>query len=330
MASTTLRSRPPSAAIAELAAPFRVDADHSHWPEVELPGWRVLRPLSAGAQAFTYLVKPEAEAHAKTPSIAVAKVYRAHGWEGYPFDGREQRWRAVRESMALTVLQRARCPNVPPPLDFGLCTAHAEQPWIILPFYRGGPLRWFHGERHHYAPELNGDLARILEITGAIAAALDTMHQHPMRIVHRDLNLGNVFLSEPGGEVILGDFGAVQLRGFPPPPGGEGAIPSGIRGWRPPELVEDPEMAPTPAFDLYQLGGLAYEALTGGRILLPGESPSFDEEFRTRYPADPRLSLLKALCVELLAENPAERPAPGEVVQRIGEIEGIGGAPAIS
>lgn len=305
---------------------FRPPADTRAWPEVRLPGWRIVRPLSAGAQAFTYLVTREAAP--ENAPLAVAKLYRTHGWEGYPFSLDEQRWRALREVTALQVLARAGCPAIPEVLDYGLHAEHWEHAWLVQPFYRGGPLRWSDGVRLHYLPGLRGNLPRVLEIAEAVARALAVMHAHPMRVLHRDLNLGNVLLSEPGGRAVLADFGSVQMRGFPGRAADEGTILSGTGSWRAPELDQERYGAATPAADVFQLGGLIYEAISGGRALPParewgGGAPLTEPEYSlAEFVADARWPEVEALLARMLAPWPEARPAAEEVAGRLGAIRG--------
>jgi serine/threonine protein kinase len=310
----------PIPVICELPA-FHLPVDTRAWPEVHLPGWQIVRPLSAGAQAFTYLVAPEGSAD--DAPLAVAKLYRTHGYEGYPFSLDEQRWRVLREVTALQVIARAGCTAVPEVLDYGLHAGRSEHAWLVQPFYRGGPLRWSDGVRHHYLSELKGNLDRVLEIATTLARALAAMHAHPMRVLHRDLNLGNVLLTKPGGAAVLADFGSVQIRGFPSRPAEEGAILSGTGSWRAPELEREGYGEATPAADVFQLGGLIYEAISGGRVLPPARGWGADapltkpEHALADLVEDTRWPGLEMLLAEMLALLPEERPTAEEVVGRL-------------
>src|ERR1700746_2752495 len=117
-----------------------------------------------------------------------------------------------------------------------------------------------------------GDLRRlrgasytaIVPVLIEVAQALE--HAHEQGVIHRDLKPGNV-LFDARGRVKLGDFG---VSGRAPDPGTDAMI----RGLSP--FTASPEQlrgeAPTPADDIYGLGALAYELLSG----YPPYYPHFD------------------------------------------------------
>ena len=94
-----------------------------------------------------------------------------------------------------------------------------------------------------------------------IAAALE--HAHARRIVHRDLKPSNVLL-DGAGRPLLADFGAGASEGdnTSGPPGSPFSA-------SPQQLAGEPAR---PADDIYGLGALAYELLSG----YPPFYPAFD------------------------------------------------------
>ncbi|MCB9567043.1 MAG: protein kinase [Myxococcales bacterium] len=95
--------------------------------------------------------------------------------------------------------------------------------------------------------------ARALPIALGICEALAAAHA--AGIVHRDIKPDNVLVEAATGRVVVTDFGIAA------PVGDAGSQIAGTPAYMAPEQVEGRE--PGPATDLYALGVLLYEALTG-------------------------------------------------------------------
>jgi tetratricopeptide (TPR) repeat protein/predicted Ser/Thr protein kinase len=92
---------------------------------------------------------------------------------------------------------------------------------------------------------------------------------HAMNVVHRDIKPSNIFLS--GDRALLADFG-ISTEPGPQTAAPSGALAvTGTPGYMPPEQAFGGDV--TPQTDLYALGMVLYEALSGRRweALLPGE-----------------------------------------------------------
>ncbi|HVW71097.1 MAG TPA: serine/threonine-protein kinase, partial [Steroidobacteraceae bacterium] len=155
-----------------------------------------------------------------------------------------------------------------------------------------------------------GDLRRLrgagyLEIIPVlldIAQALE--HAHDRGVIHRDLKPGNV-LFDARGRVKLADFGAASTTTT-------SAADARIQGLSP--FTASPEQlrgkAPTVGEDIYGLGALAYELLSG----YPPYYPNFDVRRAREEPVPPLIPtrqippLLKGLVTRMLAKDPHERP----------------------
>ncbi|HEX8393921.1 MAG TPA: protein kinase [Longimicrobium sp.] len=285
-----------------------------------IPGWRIVRPLSDGAQAHTYVVAPESR---PGDECAVAKVMRLQGIEGYALSADVQRWRMEREVRALTTLRAAGCEGVVRVLDHGSRTEGTAQPWMIM-HRHAGPARSFDGSGFVYAERFRGRVTRVMAMTEALARTLSAMHEHPARIVHRDLHLGNVLMDGVGSAPVLGDFGIAHVHGHPPRPGVDDAVFSGAWHWRPPEVSAGAEAGP--ASDIFMLGGVVFEALSGGFVLSPADEwggaciHARPEHHLGRWTTDWRIPMVNALLDRMLAPDPAARLEAAQVVERCREI----------
>jgi serine/threonine protein kinase len=156
------------------------------------------------------------------------------------------------------------------------------------------------------------DPMRAMDLVAQAAAGLEAAHVGGL--VHRDIKPGNLLLA-PGGIVKITDFGISQSVGSAPVTS-TGLI-VGTPGYLAPERASG--ASATPISDLYSLGVVAYECLTGvppfagtplevalAHVIRP--FPSLPE----CVPAD-----VAALVMQLTAKDPADRPASaGEVARR--------------
>src|SRR2546423_3234570 len=106
---------------------------------------------------------------------------------------------------------------------------------------------------------------RVRAVLADILAALGAAHD--AGIVHRDIKPGNVLFA-PDGSAKVADFGIAKSAGLDLT--GTGEI-VGTTAYLSPERLEG--AAASPASDVYAVGVLAYEALTG-RKPFPADSPA--------------------------------------------------------
>jgi tetratricopeptide (TPR) repeat protein/tRNA A-37 threonylcarbamoyl transferase component Bud32 len=153
----------------------------------------------------------------------------------------------------------------------------------------------------------------VAQVVAALAAA------HEAGVIHRDLKSANVMLvpSADGAErVVVTDFGlarAVQA--------GEDASATAMAGtsaYMAPEQVEGGAI--TPAADVYALGVVMFEMVTGRRPF-EGATPAVVALSRLQGPAPSPRSVAPGLderwertILRCLERNPRDRPAVGEVV----------------
>jgi serine/threonine-protein kinase len=143
-----------------------------------------------------------------------------------------------------------RHPNVVDVLELGL--EHRGQPYFVMEWLDGTDLRRRLAEQGRLAP------AAALDVLAGVAAALDAAHA--VGVVHRDVKASNVFLAGP--RPVLLDFGVAKLLDDTRP----GLTSSRHVIGTPPCMAPEQILgAPVDArTDVYGLGVLAFQALTGG------------------------------------------------------------------
>ncbi|MFZ0548062.1 MAG: serine/threonine-protein kinase [Candidatus Promineifilaceae bacterium] len=155
------------------------------------------------------------------------------------------RARFQREAQVIAKLDH---PAIVPVYDFG---EHEEQPFIVMRYMKGGSL----------ADRLkeNGPIPvpQAAEILKRIGSALDEAHQKG--IVHRDLKPGNI-LFDDRGDAFVADFGIVKMSEATIQYTGNAII--GTPGYMSPEQARGEEEVDGRS-DIYSLGAIAYEMLTG-------------------------------------------------------------------
>jgi len=179
------------------------------------------------------------------------------------------------------------------------------------------------GDLDHKLAGIDGHRLSIdeaLGITQQICAALE--HAHNNDIVHRDLKPGNVWLTT-SGDVKLGDFGlAVSLDRTRITH--EGAM-LGTATYMPPEQAVGGSASPRS--DLYSLGAMLYEMLTGRPPFVGDDSVAIISQHLNVRPVAPSWHNseispeIETLVLSLLEKDPDARPlnavAVGEKILQI-------------
>ncbi|HSG72303.1 MAG TPA: protein kinase, partial [Planctomycetaceae bacterium] len=182
--------------------------------------------------------------------------------------------------------------------------------FLVMDYIAGNSLREFSLTFTHSLIEKLQITRRILEILSAVHAA---------GIVHCDLKPDNVLIDQ-AGQVILTDFGLARRaeereRSSDPP--------AGTVAYMAPEQLESAFGSISPATDLYSLGMILFELLTGrtlfqnaslpdmiSEIISPRELDRIASGFHTSTPIE--LIRLLEIC---LARDPNSRPASAEQIR---------------
>jgi hypothetical protein len=175
-------------------------------------------------------------------------------------------------------------------------------PYVVLEFVSGGSL----------AQQLDGTPMpprRAAQLLVDLARAVQ--HAHERGIVHRDLKPSNVLLTEAGVAKIA-DFGLAKLLDAEQGLTRTGAV-LGSPSYMAPEQAAGKVRAIGPATDVYALGAILYELLTGRPPFLGASFLETLDQVRSHDPVppqalQPRVSGdLEAICLKCLEKNPARR-----------------------
>lgn len=159
------------------------------------------------------------------------------------------------------------------------------RPYIVMPYIDGVPLS-------SQILRAGMDLDRAASIVKQIGEALD--HVHANGIFHRDLKPDNIMLRRGTDSVVLIDFGIAKLRASLIAPSMVSAI-AGTVPYMSPEQLRGEKL--TPASDIYSMGIVAYEMVTGRRPFNPASPSQMLEMQRAGVRVRPK-QLRESLSVE--------------------------------
>ena len=203
--------------------------------------WRLVGKLGAGGMGVVWLAE---RADGQFRQRAALKLIK----RGMDTDAVLARFLRERQ-----ILARLDHPNIAHLLDGGI--AADGRPYFAMEYVKGLPLL-------DYCSKLNADLETRLRLFLEICAAVQFAHER--HVVHRDLKPSNVLITSTGAVKLL-DFGIAKLLQDEEEPivtltragSGRPMTPA----YAAPEQIAGEEV--TAAADVYALGGLLYELLTG-------------------------------------------------------------------
>jgi eukaryotic-like serine/threonine-protein kinase len=253
-----------------------------------IPGYDVEALLGRGGMGIVYKARHRRLNRSVALKMLIAGAYA----------GPTERARFQREAEAVANLCHA---NIVAVYDVG---DHEGCPYFTMELLEGGSL----AQALAGTPQSAGRAAALLiALSEAVQAA------HEAGIVHRDLKPANILLTSDGTPKVA-DFGLARHFEAAPELTWSGAR-IGTPSYMAPEQVIGKTGSMGPAADIYALGALLYEMLTG-RPPFRGESatdtqrqvvhdePVFPSRLNTKVPRD-----LETICLKCLAKEPQRRYA---------------------
>ena len=143
--------------------------------------------------------------------------------------------------------------NVVPVLNFG---QDGELLYLIMPLVTGGTLK------NLLKAEKPLPLTQARRYLSDLSEAIDAIHAHPQKIVHRDIKPSNLLIHQEDGRLVVADFGIARAMQKERPLTQSGWA-LGTEHYTAPEQSQGKS---EPVSDVYSLGVVAYQILTG---LLP-------------------------------------------------------------
>lgn len=277
---------------APLAAPYAPGPDDAPGaqPVSRLPcafgGYELLAEIGRGGMGVVY----KARQKALDRTVAVKMILASH------LASPEYVRRFQAEALAAA---RVRHSNI---VQIHEVDQFRGQHFFVMEYVEGANL----AERLAEGPVEPHAAARLV---AAIARAVDHLHHHG--IIHRDLKPSNILLDREG-QPYLTDFGLAKVFTAGPQATSTGVI-AGTPSYMAPEQASGRNEPVGPACDVYSLGAVLYELLTG-RPPFAEESP-FDtlvQVLQGEPPLPRRINpkaprALEMICLRCLEKSPADR-----------------------
>jgi tRNA A-37 threonylcarbamoyl transferase component Bud32 len=273
---------PASAPLAQGAAGITATA-----AQESVPGYEILGELGRGGMGVVYRAR-----QVKANRLVALKMILAGGHAG---SGELARFQT--EAQAIAALQH---PHIVQVFEVG---EHDGLPFFSLEFCPGGSLE----KKLSGTPLAPAEAASLVEkLARAMAAA------HSKGVIHRDLKPANVLLAEDGTPKIT-DFGLAKKLDQESGQTRSGAI-VGTPSYMAPEQAGG-KKAVGPAADVYALGAILYECLTGRPpfraataldtvLQVVSQEPVSPAQLNAKTPRD-----LKTICLKCLQKDAGKRYA---------------------
>ena len=276
-----------SSSVGRVAA--RAFAGNALQAGVRLGAYRLLEVIGRGGMGIVYRAVRDDEEYDKEVAIKVALAVWASS---------DLRRRFLHERQILASFEH---PNIARLLDGG--TTEDGTPYVVMEFVSGEPI-------DEWVAKHTPSRRRMLDLLISVCRTVDYAHRH--LVVHRDLKPGNILITAEETPKLL-DFGIAKA--LDPGVLGAGSLTLDAAQLLTPNYASPEQVhgkAITTSTDVYQLGVLAYQLLTGRRLFnVTTERMSELERLICEIPP-PRPNLaedLDRVLLKALAKEPSERYA---------------------
>ncbi len=253
--------------------------------------YELFRKLGQGGMGSVYLAGRVDKEYHKRVTIKLINP-------GLDSEGILRRFRNERQ-----ILASLDHPNVARLHDGG--TAENGLPYLVMEYIEGEPI-------DEYCDRQELDIDKRLELFADVCSAVSVVHQNT--VVHRDIKPGNILVTADGVPKLL-DFGIAkllnpELSGQPVHLTGADRMRLMTRAYASPEQIRGEPI--TTASDVYSLGVLLYELLTGHPPYRLEDSRPAEIE-RVVCETEP---VKPSTVVRRPLERPDEEPQPPEKLSR--------------
>jgi ligand-binding sensor domain-containing protein/tRNA A-37 threonylcarbamoyl transferase component Bud32 len=264
--------------------------------------YEIIDTIGSGGMGTVYKARHIME----SLKIVAIKVIR----EEYMMDSKQRE----RFLMEAAIVDKLEHPNIVKVIERG---EHSNRLYIVMEFLEGESLI----DRLKTVQRI--PLKEVIEILKQLLDALSKIHKEG--IIHRDLKPENIMLVPRRGMlnyVKILDFGLARPKSLTRMT--EKGIIVGTVNYIPPEHVSGTTLSP--AGDVYALGVIFYEMLTGEKPFLGDTTLQLLKLIIDAKPVEPKTFLpempekLNRLIMTMMAKEPGERPDADEI---LAELEGI-------
>ncbi len=215
--------------------------------DTQIGSYRVIEAIGEGGMGSVYLAERADGAFEKQVAIKVLS-------QGMNRASMVQRFEQER-----AILARLSHPNIAGVLDGGM--TEDGRPYVVMEYIQGSPIT-------QYCDERSLNLRERLRLFQQVCDAVQYAHQS--LVVHRDLKPTNIFVTEEGTPKLL-DFGIAKLLEDDDPLHTQTGLMLATPAYAAPEQLTGGNI--TTMTDVYALGVLLYELLTGRRPFEPRRTP---------------------------------------------------------
>jgi serine/threonine-protein kinase len=276
-------------------------------PGDEIPGTKyiVVRRLSSGGHGTIYLVRNR--------DLPAEKRFALKILSSRLSTNADLNARLLREAHLQASIEH---PNVVAVYDAGMTTESPPRTYLLMERLRGENLQVM---IHRAGPRGLG-LASIYDIGIQVTDALECAHEHGA--IHRDIKPDNIFVhcgpNDDKSIIKVLDFGVAYFMGLVQHRTGEVAI--GTPVYMAPEQFRGER--PTPRTDLYALGLVLYEMVTGGKRPFAARTiGEIGEAHLRRVPPPPSTKVdvevphvLEQMIMQMLEKDPSAHPPSARYV----------------